>query len=246
MPRPRHGRTSSSCITPSPRPTTRASSKHRQYIAGIASIRGRDRAIPERCDRLRHRGADQGSLRAARRALRSRRRNFSFRILARRLRGAQPGRLHHPLRGCQSKGGLSLSTRRGRSIARRLGDARRPLLAELRSASHYPVRIKCIGVWDTVGNIGNPFYSGGFIGRMFKFHDMRLADTIDVALHALAIDEMRGPFRPIAVVHAEGSSAFPTISTSSRSGSPAATAMSAGAFARRRCPTWRCCGWLSA
>ncbi len=70
------------------------------------------------------------------------------------------------------------------------------LLAELRSASHYPVRVKCIGVWDTVGNIGNPFYSGGFIGRMFKFHDMRLANTTDVALHALAIDEMRGPFRP--------------------------------------------------
>jgi hypothetical protein len=70
------------------------------------------------------------------------------------------------------------------------------LLAELRSASHYPVRIKCIGVWDTVGNIGNPFFSDGFIGRMFKFHDMRLADSTDVALHALAIDEMRGPFRP--------------------------------------------------
>jgi hypothetical protein len=69
-------------------------------------------------------------------------------------------------------------------------------LAEVRAASHYPARIKCVGVWDTVGNIGNPFISSGPIGRMFKFHDTRLSDAIDVGLHALSIDEIRGPFRP--------------------------------------------------
>jgi uncharacterized protein (DUF2235 family) len=70
------------------------------------------------------------------------------------------------------------------------------LLAELRAAAHYPVRIKCVGVWDTVGNLGNPFVSGGWVGRQFAFHDTRLSDSIDVALHALSIDEVRGPFRP--------------------------------------------------
>jgi uncharacterized protein (DUF2235 family)/lipoprotein NlpI len=69
-------------------------------------------------------------------------------------------------------------------------------LAEVRAASHYPVRIKCVGVWDTVGNIGNPFSSSGPVGRMFKFHDTALSDSIDVGLHALSIDEIRGPFRP--------------------------------------------------
>ena len=70
------------------------------------------------------------------------------------------------------------------------------LLAELRAAAHYPTRIKCVGVWDTVGNIGNPFISGGPVGRLFEFHDTRLCETIDVGLHALSIDEVRGPFRP--------------------------------------------------
>ena len=69
-------------------------------------------------------------------------------------------------------------------------------LDEVRATAHYPVRIKCIGVWDTVGNIGNPFSSSGPIGRMFKFHDTRLSDSIDVGLQALSIDEIRGPFRP--------------------------------------------------
>lgn len=69
-------------------------------------------------------------------------------------------------------------------------------LAELRAAAHYPVRIKCVGVWDTVGNIGNPFSSDGWISRRFKFHDTRLSEAIDVGLHALSVDEVRGPFRP--------------------------------------------------
>ena len=69
-------------------------------------------------------------------------------------------------------------------------------LAQLRSATHYPARIKCVAVWDTVGNLGNPFISGGAIGNRYEFHDTRLTDNIDVALHALSIDELRGPFRP--------------------------------------------------
>jgi uncharacterized protein (DUF2235 family) len=77
-------------------------------------------------------------------------------------------------------------------------------LARLSAACHYPVRIRCIGVWDTVGNIGNPFSGSARISRRLAFHDMRLHDTIDVALHALSIDETRGPFRPALFTIPEG------------------------------------------
>lgn len=69
-------------------------------------------------------------------------------------------------------------------------------LASLRTAAHYPARIKCVGVWDTVGNLGNPLFKGPWSGRKFGFHDLSLHDTIDAGLQALSIDEVRGPFRP--------------------------------------------------
>lgn len=68
-------------------------------------------------------------------------------------------------------------------------------LAEIRALSHYPAPIKCVGVWDTVGNIGNPFIAGP-VSRSFAFHDTRLSDSTEVGLHALSVDEVRGPFRP--------------------------------------------------
>ena len=77
-------------------------------------------------------------------------------------------------------------------------------LARLSAACHYPIPIRCIGVWDTVGNIGNPFSGAARISRRLAFHDMRLHDTIDVALHALSIDEIRGPFRPTFFTLPEG------------------------------------------
>jgi len=69
-------------------------------------------------------------------------------------------------------------------------------VARVGADCHYPVRIRCLGVWDTVGNIGNPYWSWAWLSRKFDYHDTRLHDTIDVALHALAIDEARSPFRP--------------------------------------------------
>jgi uncharacterized protein (DUF2235 family) len=77
-------------------------------------------------------------------------------------------------------------------------------LARLSAACHYPVPIRCVGAWDTVGNIGNPFSGAARISRRLAFHDMRLHDTIDVALHALSIDEARGPFRPTFFTLTEG------------------------------------------
>jgi lipoprotein NlpI len=96
-----------------------------------------------------------------------------------------------------AKPGLGFSFDRAWSVYRTREKGRdQAALAQLRAATHYPVRIRCVGVWDTVGNLGNPFVSGGIIGRRYEFHDTRLTDNIDVGLHALSIDEIRGPFRP--------------------------------------------------
>lgn len=65
--------------------------------------------------------------------------------------------------------------------------------------SYDPVRIKFIGVWDTVGELGIP-------GKLFKnvndellncaFHDVKLSSSVEYAYQALAIDEHRKPFLP--------------------------------------------------
>lgn len=70
------------------------------------------------------------------------------------------------------------------------------LVQRLREMTFGPIPIKCIGVWDTVGNIGNPFDADGLIGKYVSFHDTRLGPSVEVGLHALSIDEQRGPFRP--------------------------------------------------
>jgi len=63
--------------------------------------------------------------------------------------------------------------------------------------THPDVRIACLGVFDTVGALGVP-------GEVFEawnrhryaFHDTKLSSIVDHALHALAVDEKRGPFGP--------------------------------------------------
>lgn len=77
-------------------------------------------------------------------------------------------------------------------------------VAEIGASCHYPVRIRCLGVWDTVGNIGNPYWSWAWLSRKLDYHDTRLHDTIDVALQALSIDEARSPFRPSLFTYPEG------------------------------------------
>jgi uncharacterized protein (DUF2235 family) len=55
-------------------------------------------------------------------------------------------------------------------------------------------RIKFIGVWDTVGALGNPLILKGLGHRKNQFHDTELSSRIDYAYHALAIDEHRENF----------------------------------------------------
>jgi uncharacterized protein (DUF2235 family) len=63
-------------------------------------------------------------------------------------------------------------------------------------------RIKCVGVFDTVGSYGVPAGIGlAALGRyvtvaLLGFHDTEIGSHVDVALHAVAVDERRRPFVP--------------------------------------------------
>jgi len=56
-------------------------------------------------------------------------------------------------------------------------------------------RIKFIGVWDTVGSLGNPLLLNGILSRRNRFHDTALSSTVEFAYQALAIDEKRRHFK---------------------------------------------------
>ncbi len=59
-------------------------------------------------------------------------------------------------------------------------------------------RIKCVGVWDTVGSLGVPTRGllGNFTRKKYGFHSVGLSGRVENAFHALAIDERRKPFAP--------------------------------------------------
>ena len=56
-------------------------------------------------------------------------------------------------------------------------------------------KIKFIGVWDTVGALGNPLVINGWFSRKNQFHDTELSTRVENAYHALAIDEKRENFQ---------------------------------------------------
>lgn len=67
---------------------------------------------------------------------------------------------------------------------------------------HPDNRVKCLGVWDTVGSYGVPAGIGlAALARYIAlvtlgFHDTSFGDHVEVGLHAVAIDERRRPFVP--------------------------------------------------
>ncbi len=63
--------------------------------------------------------------------------------------------------------------------------------------SHDELRIKFIGVWDTVGSLGIPSrWFQWYNNRKYQFHDTKLSSSVTFAYQALAIDERRGNFKP--------------------------------------------------
>ncbi len=70
-------------------------------------------------------------------------------------------------------------------------------LAGMRALARHPVAIRCIGVWDTVGALGVPIEQLKWMSaKRYQFHDTTLGKDVACGLHALAIDEKRGPFAP--------------------------------------------------
>ena len=61
---------------------------------------------------------------------------------------------------------------------------------------HFPVRVKCVGVWDTVGSLGIPGHIDQAFASFYEFFDTGLGAHVDNAFHALALDEARKDFSP--------------------------------------------------
>lgn len=59
------------------------------------------------------------------------------------------------------------------------------------------IKVKFVGVWDTVGALGIPLRGlRSLTQRRHQFHDTELSGTVEFAYHALSIDEHRAPFAP--------------------------------------------------
>jgi T6SS, Phospholipase effector Tle1-like, catalytic domain len=62
---------------------------------------------------------------------------------------------------------------------------------------HDAVRIRFVGVYDTVGALGVPLPAAAEINEpIVGFHNTALCGNIDHGVHALALDERRGPYTP--------------------------------------------------
>ncbi|WP_191603278.1 DUF2235 domain-containing protein [Marinomonas algicola] len=62
--------------------------------------------------------------------------------------------------------------------------------------SHESRTIHFVGVWDTVGAMGIPMSFLGLFRDQDEFYDSKLGRNVNVARHALAIDELRSDFEP--------------------------------------------------
>lgn len=73
-----------------------------------------------------------------------------------------------------------------------------PRLSSPFSAPPVDLRIRYLGIWDTVGALGIPRvlpFSINLNAR-YEFHDTALSRSVDFARHAVAIDEQRAAFAP--------------------------------------------------
>jgi uncharacterized protein (DUF2235 family) len=58
------------------------------------------------------------------------------------------------------------------------------------------IKIKFLGVWDTVGALGIPLHALQWLNaKKYAFHDMELSGIVQNAAHAIAIDEFRADYQ---------------------------------------------------
>jgi len=73
-----------------------------------------------------------------------------------------------------------------------------PRLAAPFTAPPFDLRIRYLGLWDTVGALGIPRVLPVSLGlnKNYEFHDTALSRSVESARHAVAIDERRAAFAP--------------------------------------------------
>jgi uncharacterized protein (DUF2235 family) len=71
-------------------------------------------------------------------------------------------------------------------------------VAGYQAGASHPLRIRYVGVWDTVGALGIParYRWLSFMNRRQRFHDTNLSSFVESARHAVAIDERRKDLEP--------------------------------------------------
>jgi uncharacterized protein (DUF2235 family) len=69
---------------------------------------------------------------------------------------------------------------------------------QLSDADFVPIDgLTAVAVWDTVGALGIPLYTGdGTVRDVFSFCDTQLSDKVALGLHAVSLDEERKTFEP--------------------------------------------------
>ena len=67
---------------------------------------------------------------------------------------------------------------------------------EFRAQHSREVRVRFIGVWDTVGALGVPVARIPWSSDYYRWHDTHLSYIVDYAYHAIAIDEHRKEYAP--------------------------------------------------
>jgi len=74
---------------------------------------------------------------------------------------------------------------------------------------HAGVKIRFIGVYDTVGALGVPLSVATEVNEpIIGFHDTTLGDMVEHAVQALAVDEKRGPYMPTLWTQAANAAAL--------------------------------------
>jgi uncharacterized protein (DUF2235 family) len=73
---------------------------------------------------------------------------------------------------------------------------------------HGGVKIRFIGVYDTVGALGVPLAGANVNDPIVGFHDTTLGEIVENAVQALAVDEKRGPYVPTLWTQAANAAAL--------------------------------------
>ena len=112
--------------------------------------------------------------------------------------------------------------------------------ASFRGSNCLNVKVKFLGVWDTVGALGVPMFSKTPLARAkYGFHDTSLGRVVENAYHAVAIHEQREDYQVTLwdAKHPHGTKEV------EQRWFPGAHANVGGGYATICCPTRRSGGW---